>query len=334
MKRSGRKGEMFRTSYVNCCDDSKEDDWSADEGMDEGFNLSLLPVVSSPTYPPQVNFSQTASHSTFPFTISSLLNTPGRSPRVSTPNVNQTSPQHPRLKLSRKKDEKKYKDRWTTPETDVLVGQWVENYQLLKSSRTKEAWIDMAAAVNGVGGKGQYRTVNDCKSKIRNLIADYTKAKENNNRTGQDPHFPRYYEEFDSVLGTRDTFILPEVKERGFGQGSQTTASPSTGSVLTREEDTVSDEYLAAIDAKRKKKPDEKDIPIVKKKKKSKHDEMVALQYRQLEAFEQSDKRHNDFMKAMLEKQEKDDEREREREKEREGKEREFFLELGKLFSK
>ena len=207
----------------------------------------------------------------------------------------------------------------------------------MKSSKAKEGWIEVAAAVNEVGGKGSYRTVTDCKTKIRNLVSDYTKAKDRNNSTGEEPHFLRYYEEFDCVRGTCDGFVLPEVKERGFGPVLYTTSAvPSSseiGSGVPCEGDKVSDEYFAAIDIKRKNRPEQKDTPTVKKKK-SKYDEMVALQYPQLDAFEKSDHRHNDFMKEMFEKQKKDDEKEREREKEERQKDRDFFLELGKLFSK
>ena len=166
-------------------------------------------------------------------------------------------------------------------------------------------------------------------------MSDYTKAKDRNNSAVEEPRFPRYYEEFDYVLGTRDGFVLPEVKERGFCPALDTSPPASStseiGSGIPCEDDKVSEEYLAAIDIKCKNRPDQKDTPVAKKK--SKYDEMVALQYAQIDAFEKSDLRHNDFMKAMFEKQGKDDEKESDREKEGD-KKTDIFLELGKLFSK
>ncbi len=85
-------------------------------------------------------------------------------------------------------DSKKYKDRWLALQIEVLVSLWKEKFQLLKSSRSREGWLSITAAVNEISG-GPERTLHQCKDKMRNLIAVYKRAKENNNKTGASPDF-------------------------------------------------------------------------------------------------------------------------------------------------
>ena len=186
---------MFRKTYENLsCDDSID--------LDINVGLNLPPPVSPIMCPLRTYQSQETFSS--PFDVNSLL-----SPTRELVHTNGDSVQQKKTRMElqptsdgmqyqqqteRKSGDKKYKERWTTSETDVLVSQWVENYHVLKSPKTREGWIEVAAAVNEVGGKGSYRTVTDCENKIRKLVADYTKTKDKNNRTGEEPHFPRYYE--------------------------------------------------------------------------------------------------------------------------------------------
>ena len=60
--------------------------------------------------------------------------------------------------------------------------------------------------------------------------------------TGASPDFPPYFEEIDSVMGTRDCVTLPEVKARGIDCSSSHGYSSSTSKC--EETDMESDKHL------------------------------------------------------------------------------------------
>ena len=75
-------------------------------------------------------------------------------------------------------------------QVDVLVAQWRESYDGLKSVNSRKVWAEVAAAVNEIS-EGLERSVPQCKEEIRNLTITYMKAKENNGTTGsaaKSPH--------------------------------------------------------------------------------------------------------------------------------------------------
>ena len=50
-------------------------------------------------------------------------------------------------------------------------------------------------------------SVKQCKVKIRNLKDSFKRAKEQDNKSGEEPNFPPYYDIFDDVLGERDATV-------------------------------------------------------------------------------------------------------------------------------
>ena len=232
---------------------------------------------------------------------------------------------------------KKSRDRWSNSQTACLVSLWRENFEKLKSSRARETWKEV---VNGVNADRDaiHRSIMQCKEKMKSLIAVYKKAKVNNKRTGEAPDFPPFYEEIDSVLGCRDMMSLPEAKQIGINKSSnsifcsttQMIVHPTSPPILGKrvfessDSDEESDRYLNALESKKAKK---RDIMTRAPVKKNLHEEMLDIQRQQVDAFEKCEERHRQFMREVMEEQRKVDTLERE-------KDREFFLELGKLFSK
>ena len=109
-------------------------------------------------------------------------------------------------------------ERWNKNQTDILVAMWKDNISLLQSTRSYETYLKIKTEVDK---EGTSRTIKQIKDKLRNLIASYKKAKENNNKTGASPNFPPYFHVFDEVLGCRDVINLPEKLEIGVNSCSR-----------------------------------------------------------------------------------------------------------------
>ena len=116
-------------------------------------------------------------------------------------------------------------NRWTKSQTDVLVAEWKDMYDALKSSNSRNIWSEICSVVNDVDD-GAHKTVNQCKEKIRNMTTAYRKARDHNDKTGNTPKFSKYYDDFDAVLGTRDMITLPELKQCGFGARLSVISTP------------------------------------------------------------------------------------------------------------
>lgn len=102
--------------------------------------------------------------------------------------------------------------RWSHNQTAVLVQAWTDNIDDLESALHNMA---QAKIKNLVAKAGAYKTVKQCRDKIRNLKNDYSKAKDNNKRTGASPQFPTFYQDFDRVLGQRDISNTPNAMQVG-----------------------------------------------------------------------------------------------------------------------
>ena len=55
------------------------------------------------------------------------------------------------------------------------------------------------------------RSVFDCKDKIKNMVQYYKKVRDEHNETGQSANFPKYYQDLDEIVGTRDCVTIPEL---------------------------------------------------------------------------------------------------------------------------
>ena len=104
------------------------------------------------------------------------------------------------------------RERWTARQTEVLVSSWVENFEVLESSRSNQVWPKL---INKVYSLGIVKTLKQCKVKIRNLKDSYKKCKEENKQSGNERHFSAFYEEFDRVLSARNVVKLAQVSEVG-----------------------------------------------------------------------------------------------------------------------
>ena len=54
-----------------------------------------------------------------------------------------------------------------------------------------------------------------CKLKLRNMKASYQDAEVNNDKTGNEPNSPPFYEDFESILGCRNAVKVSEMAEIG-----------------------------------------------------------------------------------------------------------------------
>ena len=54
-----------------------------------------------------------------------------------------------------------------------------------------------------------------CKLKFRNIKAPYHDAKLNNDKTRNEPNFPPFYEDFESILSSRDAVKVSEMAKIG-----------------------------------------------------------------------------------------------------------------------
>ena len=62
---------------------------------------------------------------------------------------------------------------------------------------------------------GNGKSVKQCKLKLRNMKASYHDAKLNNDKTGNEPNFPLFHEDFESILGYRDAVKVSKMAEIG-----------------------------------------------------------------------------------------------------------------------
>ena len=76
-------------------------------------------------------------------------------------------------KISEKTNAKR--ERLTTRQAEVLVSLWVENFDVLESSRCNQVWPKL---VNKVCSLGPAKTTKQCKVKIRSLKDAYKKYRD------------------------------------------------------------------------------------------------------------------------------------------------------------
>ena len=216
-----------------------------------------------------------------------------------------------------------YNERWSNDDIEILVSLWKENYERLKnSSRSREVWAEIFKTFDELSSSDQKRSIKNLKDKIHNLTTTYRAAKEKNNRTGESPHFPPFYEDIDSILGCRDSVTLPEVREIGVKRKTLKDASDD-------ESELESDLYMKALQSKKQVNKQPKRARTSKPIKNTSEELHMAT----LEAFQKSDENHYKFMEALLSDQKQTEERERGREQEERERDRKLFLDLVKILS-
>ena len=84
---------------------------------------------------------------------------------------------------------------------------------MVESHKSHAGWIKIQIEVNAAG---LFKTVNQCKDKLRNLKDAYKAACDNNNKqTGADAKFPPFFDTFYEIFGTRDVINMPNVLDSG-----------------------------------------------------------------------------------------------------------------------
>ena len=119
-------------------------------------------------------------------------------PQVHSPQpsyLGSAEPAQQEVKIS--EETKAKRERWTARQAKVLVSLWVENFEVLESSRCNQVWPKL---VNKVCSLGPAKTLKQCKVKIRNLKDAYKKYKDESKQSGNERRSCAFYEEFDRVL--------------------------------------------------------------------------------------------------------------------------------------
>ena len=95
-----------------------------------------------------------------------------------------------------KKEEPKQKatrEKQSTKETQVFVSVLKEKFAELQSYKAPDVWREISTKVSEVGNG---KSVKQCKLKLRNVKVLFHNAKLNNDKTGNEPNFPPFYENF------------------------------------------------------------------------------------------------------------------------------------------
>ena len=114
--------------------------------------------------------------------------------------------------INEEEGNKKFRERWSKDQINVLVNLWKDSYAKLETAKAHEVWVLIKSEVDKHGNN---KTIKQCRDKIKNLKNAYKKAKEENKKTGREAIFPPFYEEFDQVLGCRAVIKMPEAYEVG-----------------------------------------------------------------------------------------------------------------------
>ena len=249
-----------------------------------------------------------------------------------------------------KKQEPKQKatrEKWSTKETQVFVSVWKKNFVELQSYKAPDIWREISTKVSKVGNG---KSVKQWKLMSRNMKASYHDAKLNNDKNGNKPNFPPFYEDFESILGCRDAAKVSEMAEIGCKTSIKKDEIPivKNSTIKTPEQSAIKeapqqpslkrkhnddDDVSDLLDSTREfiddlvsEKSEEGNKPK-KQKKANFHDQMLQLQQQQIDAIKEANKKNRKFMKDLLDQQRLDDMRERDRD-------RDLFMNIAKLFAK
>ena len=180
------------------------------------------------------------------------------------------------------------------------MDRWKPIYHDLQTAKSPAAWLKIKASVDAAGTP---KTLQQIKIKIKNLTSEYQVCRDNNRGTGNSPKYCKFYEDMDSILGTRDISNLPGLMEVG---------------VINSVDDEESPESTSGADEVTKRSKKVTKINMFQ--------ELIELQKENLKAKREADERHENFMKELVKEQQVLEREERE-------KDRDFFLNLAKVLS-
>lgn len=132
-------------------------------------------------------------------------------PEHGSPNMQFNQPALEQGTSLRRSNSEKPSSKWSIAETDALVYAWRDSFVELESAKSATAWRRILETVNEKGN-GR-KTLEQVKKKLRNLKDRYKEAKAKSKRSGEAGSFPKYFEIFDEVLGTRSLVQFGEVRE-------------------------------------------------------------------------------------------------------------------------
>lgn len=156
--------------------------------------------------------------------------------------------------------------KWSDTQASVLVEEWKERVEEVESSRSLEAWQKIVQAVNKAG---PFKTMKQCKDKLRNLKQAYKDAKTNNSQTGRAAKTSPLFDVFEEVLGSRPVVKMPGVLQSC--SESTTSNSPSSSKSLhAHSSDSDGDADSSPKEGKNKRKKAKADEPAQKKQEKAK----------------------------------------------------------------
>ena len=116
----------------------------------------------------------------------------------------------------------------------ALLGIWSDEsvqQKLNKVSKKKPIYDAIAKKLNE---KGYTKTGEQCKTKIKNLLARYRKVKDNNRTSGSgaDTSFP-FFDEIDAVLGTKATSEPPILVDSWLPDGGVSLNDSENGKLIS-----------------------------------------------------------------------------------------------------
>ena len=88
----------------------------------------------------------------------------------------------------------KTREKWSAKQTELVVKLWVENFEVIESSRCNQFWPRIA---DKISTQGSSKTIKQGKVKVRNLKNSYKKCKDENKNTGNERSSCPYFHEFD-----------------------------------------------------------------------------------------------------------------------------------------
>ena len=107
---------------------------------------------------------------------------------------------------------------WSSDETQALIEIWSDEQvqaKLRKNGKTKPIFEKIAEKLRQLGYN---KSATQCHTKIKNLIARYRKVKDNNRKSGSEGNTSFiYFDDIDSVLGTRAASEPPVLMDSGIG---------------------------------------------------------------------------------------------------------------------
>lgn len=114
---------------------------------------------------------------------------------------------------------------WTDNETRALLQVWSEESVQRKLNTVSKKKPIYDAIARKLGEMGYTKTGEQCKTKIKNLLARYRKVKDGNRKsgTGADSSFP-FFDDIDTVIGTRATSEPPILLDSGIPETSNKNA--------------------------------------------------------------------------------------------------------------